>query len=430
MAAPPSPPGPDAPAKAAAPPSTSSAPAEAGTVSWHLQVVELGTSAGSDQSLTVYTPFFVVPDAAVIPTPAPVAEPPPVLTDAQIRSVVTIKGDEAEGTGFLVQTPDGPFVATHFHLLAANPHLQVLTSTGATITTSSIKGAVDRDLVMLAVQDDHYSYLPLADADSSPAAGDVVIIPDLDALAPASTTIATPSKSTSPSPPPPPPAPPTGKVAKIVGISPDRIDFDHSLGASDAGSPLIQVKSQKVLGILTSVKRIDLTDSVVKAWPATPGTGSAGSYGLPFNGVPKWENYDPAKLLAETQFLAAFHRTTRLLDSYLNGRHHRHFDIGNSLAPDNNYFLASPQLRKSQDAYRQFGFGADRSQMNEAARELLADLETFADTDIATLQDTSGFYVFDQASAREELAYRQALKKQLDNLANNLGLINVIAHSH
>ena len=65
----------------------------------------------------------------------------------------------------------------------------------------------------------------------------------------------------------------------------------------------------------------------------------------------------------------------------------------------------------------------------EAAKELLFDLEGVADTDVSTLQEMNKLYAFDQIWAQEELAYRKALKKELDDLSNNIVRLDNIARS-
>jgi hypothetical protein len=393
-----------------APPSPAAEPVE---LSWHLQVVQLGNSVASDQSLTVYSPFFVMPDAAVVPAPAPLVVPDPVLTDAQIKSVVLIKGDRAHGTGFFVQTPDGNFLAAPFNLIAANPNLQITTGAGAAVTTLSVKGAVDRPLVLFAVKDDGYSYLPMTVSHAGPAAiGDALIVPEIPAPNgnPVTTLV--------------------GKVGKVVAAAPERIDLDNPMGRNDAGSPIIEVKSGIVVAMLADVKKVTFSDSVAKAWPANPAPGSQGIipyFGLPLGGVTQWETYDNAKLLAETQLLARFHDTTRSLDSYVNGKHQHEANNG---PPDNNYFNTNAKLHHSQQSYAQLAAGADRDQRYEAARELLVDLQAVADTDVLLLQDTSSFYMPDQNWAKEELAYRAAIKQQLADLGNNIPRLDIIARSH
>ena len=87
-------------------------------------------------------------------------------------------------------------------------------------------------------------------------------------------------------------------------------------------------------------------------------------------------------------------------------------------------------MRAANDTYRQLAAGADRNQRLEAAQELLFDLEGVADTDVSALQEMTNLYAYDQAWAREEMAYRKALKGELDDLSNNIVRLDVIARSH
>jgi hypothetical protein len=390
----------------------SSSPSPESTMSWHLQVMELGPSVASDQALTVYTPFFMVPDSAVTPVATPPDLPPPVLTNDQINAVVTIKGDNAAGTGFLMRSPDGTCsVVTHLHLLAANPNVKIFTNSGKQIIPLSLKGAVDRDLALFAIKDDHFSYLLLAtDAANSVEAGDELIIPDIgqqtDVL--------------------------LGKPGKVIGVGPERIDFDNAMGPGSSGAPVIHVKSGTVLALVTAEKKVDVSNILAMAWPANPAPGSAGIipyFGLRLSGVQGWETYDGARFLAETLFLKQFHQDTRCLDSYLNGRrrHRAQNDSDDDGPPDNQYFLNNLKLREANDTYKQLATGADQNQRLEAAQELLFDLEGVADTDVSTLQEMNNLYAFDQIWAQEELAYRKALKKELDDLSNNLARLDNIA---
>jgi len=392
---------------------SSSPPPPEPVVSWHLQVVQLGTSVASDQALTVYTPFFMVPDAAVAPVAPPPNLPPPVLTNEQVRAVVTIKGNNAQGSGFLMRSPDGACsIVTHLHLLAANPNVKIFTSSGAPITTLALKGAVDRDLALFTIQDDHYSYLPApTDAANSIEAGDPVIIPDIgeqtDVL--------------------------LGKPGRVIGVGPERIDFDNAMGPGSGGAPVIHVKSGKVLALVTAGKRVDVSDVLAQAWPANPAPGSARItpyFGLRLGGVQGWETYDWSRFLAETLFLKQFHHDTRCLDSYLNGRRHwARSDGADNGPPDNRYFLDNVKLRKATDTYKQLANEADRNQRLDADRELLFDLEDVADTGMSTLQGMNNLYAFDRIWAQEEMAYRKALKQELDDLSNNIVRLDNIARS-
>jgi len=215
-----------------------------------------------------------------------------------------------------------------------------------------------------------------------------------------------------------------GVAGKVSGMGPERVDFDNILGPGCSGAPVIQVKTGNVLALVTSVKPIDLSGELAQAWPANPPPGSARIipyFGLSLTGVSGWEKYDTSRFLSETLFLKQFHETTRSLDSFLNGRRRRsRIGAENDGPPDTRYFLNNVKLHKASDSYKQLAGGADESQRLEATRELLVDLQSVADSDRATLQGMTNLYTYDQNWAREELTYRKALKKELDDLSNNL----------
>jgi len=391
---------------------SSSPPTQNPAASWHLQIVELGKSVASDQALTVYTPYFIVPDSAVTTVAPPPELSPPVLTNEQMQAMVMIKGDNAQGAGFLIRSPDGTFVVTHLRLLAANPNVKIFTNSGAPITTLSLKGAADRDLAMFTIKDDHYSYLTLpTDAANSVEAGDQIIIPDIgnqtDVL--------------------------SGKPGRVIGMGPERIDFNIGMGPGSSGAPVIHVKSGKVPALVSAEKQVDVSDNLAKAWPPNPVPGLARIFpyfGLRLTGIQGWETYDQPRFLSETLFLKQIHRDTRCLDSYLNGRRRwsRSGSEGNG-PPDNQYFLNNIKIREANDTYKQFANGADESQRHSAAKELLFDLEGIADTGTSTLQEMGNLYSFDRVWAQEEMAYRKALKQELDDLSNNLVRLENIARS-
>ena len=386
-----------------------SAPSAADSgVSWHLQVVQLEKNVTSDQALTVYTPYFIVPDSAITPVAPLPKPPPPVLTADQTHAVVRIQGDNAEGTGFLMRSPEGTFVATHLHLLAANPNIKIFTTSGVPITILSLKGATDRDLALFTIQDNHFSYLPLpANSATSFQVGDELIIPEI-------------GQETEVLP---------GVPGKVISASPLRLDFDNVIHPGHTGAPVIHVKSGAVLAMVTDEKPDDLSDTIAKAWAGNPAPGSAGIipfFGLRLTDVPGWETYDLNRFLAETLFLKQFHEDTRCLDSYLNGKRHSSPDEDTPPVRDNQYFLNNDKIRQANETYHQFASDGDQNQRLDATRELLFDLQGIADTGVSTLQSMS-LYAYDQTWAKEELAYRKALRAELDDLGNNIHRLDNIA---
>jgi hypothetical protein len=264
---------------------------------------------------------------------------------------------------------------------------------------------------MIAVQDDHFDCLPLPGKDDNATGpGDAVLIPAVgqsDALG--------------------------GIPGKIVDFSAEQIDFDNAVRASSAGAPIIRVKSGAALGIVTAAKKVDLSDGIAKAWTENPAPGSAAIipyYGVSLKDVAGWEPLDLGRFDDESGFLQAFHDATRCLDSYLNGRRRRpsspQFPGG---PPDNQYYTKNAQIQAAADTYRKFSTGADQSQGLDATRELLSDLQAVADTNVDQLQSLNPAYAFDRQRVQEELAYRKAIKSELDGLSDNIPRLDLIART-
>lgn len=385
--------------------------------SWHVQVVQLAQTVASTDSLTVYTPYFTVPDSAITAPGAPPPPPPPVLTPDQVNSLVTIKGDSVQGSGFLLRATDGVYVVAHLRLLANNPNLQITTISGAPVKILSMKAASDRNLVLIAVQDDHFKCLgTLTDKDTPAALGDYVIIPTLGQT---DQTAA--------------------KVGKIINMGPERFDCDASIDLANNSAPVIAVATGKVLGIVTAEKGIDLTETTAKAWAENPVPGLANIvpyFALSVDNVPGWEPLDLTSFNQEGQVLKDFHNTTRCLDSYLNGtRRPRDAPAAapNS-PPDSRTYKSNPQIVSASDNFRKQANPtepgeAPDGQTADAARELLDDLQTIAKTNVDQLQSMTPRYAINLRRLHEELAYRAAIQAELSTFGDNIARLSYIAQN-
>ncbi|MCE0497917.1 MAG: serine protease [Methylacidiphilales bacterium] len=347
---------------------------------------------------------------APAPPPTPPASPAPAsggkMTDDQARAVVLIVGDNAEGTGFLVKTADGPVVVTNIHVIANNPHLKVTTNSGAQVTLLSAKGASDRDLAMLAIQDANFNYLDLSTTISQTVQpGDEVI---------------TPGNSQG------------GEVmlntaGKVLGIGPERIEFDNPIYHGNSGGPIFHTKSGKVLGVVTEAIKVVNSDDLDKASFASRNSAISGSmryFGLRLDTVPSWIPIDMKRLQTESLFLDQFHKQSLCLDSFLNTPANNNNQGGNASSSDSDpnadIYKTDDKIMKANDNYNQQTSGADTAQDIQAARSLVFDLQGIADTDVDQIKNMNNFYTFDQERAQEEYAYRRALKDELDSISNNV----------
>jgi S1-C subfamily serine protease len=340
--------------------------------------------------------------AAGLPPSAP-SVPTKATADQMSQAVVVIKGDNAEGTGFLVKTAEGPAVVTNLHVLANNPHLKILTSSGVTIVTTGMKGASDRDLAMLPIQDGPYSYLPMAtDVSRTAQAGDEVI---------------TPGNSQG------------GNVVlntkgAMLAMGPDRVEFNNPIYHGNSGGPVFHTKSGTVIGVVTEAMKVDVSNDLDKTSFASRNSAIASSiryFGLRLDTVPKWEPYDPRQYQNETAFLDEFEKQSQRLDSYLNSKQN-----GNSpqTGSDNaQLYETDDKIMGASRAFHEQLNGTDTGAQIEALRQLGFTLDGIADKNVVTLQNTNNFYSFDQLRARDELAYRKALKVEIQKFASDVNHI-------
>ena len=387
---PPPPPPPPPPATTTdgdqAPPTTAFGTTTLVDTKWSVQVVALPPGADLSPS-----------DATnAVTTPAPPPAPAEKMTDDQARAVVLVSGDNAQGTGFLIKTPSGPAVVTNIHLIANNPNLKVTTNSGAIINVISTSAASDRDLALLAIQDDHYSYLDVStDISHTVEVGDTVI---------------TPGNSQG------------GEVmlnttGKILAIGPEQIEFDNPIYHGNSGGPVFHLKSGKVLGVVTEANKPVNSDDLQRTPFANRNSSGLHFFGLRLDTVSEWMPLDATRLQVENTFLDQFHETNRRLDAYLNPQ-----VDGDGYVIDrgvSTIYRADEDIMKANDRYLQQSVGGDAAQRQEALRGLIFDLNGVIDSNMTQIQNLDNFYPFNHQRAKDELDYRNALKTELDAISTD-----------
>jgi len=393
--------------------------------SWAITVVEVGTGtvANGQKSPIDYIPPQLPPappantiaSTAAPSSPAPPSVPaaatppanpaPASSIDDLAHAVVVIKGDVAEGTGFLVHTAEGPAVVTNLHVISANPNIRILTTTGEQIKTLSLKGASDRDLAMFMIQDNHYTYLDLAtDIRDTVQTGDEVITPGNSEGG----EVVLDTKGT------------------VLGIGPERVEFSNPIYHGNSGGPVFHTKSGKVLAVVTQAMKVDISNAVDKASHDNKNSAISGAmryFGLRVDTVPKWEPYEWSRFLNETTFLKEFHDQSRCLDSFMNGAGYEKAHVVSTDEfghPDSHYYLKNDKIQTASDTYHKLTVDTDKSQQLDAVRELIMDLEGLADADMPAIQNPANFYSFDALRAEYEIKYRKALRAEIDNIGGKV----------
>jgi hypothetical protein len=267
----------------------------------------------------------------------------------------------------------------------------------------SMKGASDRDLAMLAIEDGNYNYLQMA--------------PDISAIVQPGDEVITPGNSEG------------GEVmlnttGKILGIGPERIEFDNPIYHGNSGGPVFHVKSGTVLGVVTEAIKVDVSDDIDKASFANRNSAISGSmryFGLRLDTVSAWVPIDSRSFQIETAFLDQFHEQSRRLDAYLNPPNKD--QSGNSNGggeADSKIYLSDEKIMRANDRFEQQASGSDTAERIEYLREFLLELEQIADTNVDQIQNANNFYSFDRERAQDELKYRNALKAELNSIGDNI----------
>jgi hypothetical protein len=144
--------------------------------------------------------------------------------------------------------------------------------------------------------------------------------------------------------------------------------------------------------------------------------GASSAFALRFDNVPGWETYLWERFQNQTMFLDNFQLATRSLDSYLNGDD----EEGSKL------WQGAAKLKSANASFLQDTADGDPAERTEALHALLFELGVAADSDMDQIAQPANFYSYEAQRARDEMAYRQALRKQLDGYSNDAGRFNSV----
>ena len=133
-----------------------------------------------------------------------------------------------------------------------------------------------------------------------------------------------------------------------------------------------------------------------------------------------WQNFTWQRFENETQFLRQFHERSMCLDSYLNTGINDTSDWGT-------YYAKDDKIKETNEAIATMDEGSDSGARIDTARNLVFSLGGIADSDMEQIQQPSNFYSFDATRARDEIAYRQWLKREIDQMGDNVERLGGLA---
>ncbi len=178
-------------------------------------------------------------------------------------SLIFVSGTVGAGSGFIGQLRGTTFLFTNAHVAAGVKGADFKTLEGTQVQLGTPAIAVGHDIFLTTLAPGKPAIEIMIGVDQNAAVGDgVVVLGNAEGGGVINTII-----------------------GKIVGIGPDRVEVDAPFQPGNSGSPIIHLKSGKVIGVATylTIKKYDAATKRVLANPVVR------RFGYRLDSVKKWE---------------------------------------------------------------------------------------------------------------------------------------------
>ena len=271
----------------------------------------------------------------------------PQLTRRFSNSLVFVEGKAGAGSGFVCDIGGKKFAVTNQHVVAGNSGAKFTLLDRSPIEVGQAAAAVGHDIVTFALLSDTKAMEMMTEVEKNAAIGD-----DVSVLGNSNGDRVI--------------APVAGK---LLGIGPDRVEVSAEFVTGNSGSPIVHIKSGKVIAIAAyaTVRRIDSVTGRPKDPPEVK------RFGFRIDSVKQWQPVAWPKYSAEFQALEKIEARTDELLKLL--RTHR-FDAAS---------YTDPAIRGPLERYAIAGknTGLIKTDPLSAAKDLANSLRNACDTDIA-----------------------------------------------
>ncbi len=295
------------------------------------------------------------------------------------EGLIFVEGKTGQGSGFIVEQKGQKYLFTNAHVMAGvrGPNFNLLDRTP--VRVGSAQAAVGHDIVALSVLSGGKALPSVESVDQEASIGDpVVVLGNAEGA---------------------------GVVnllqGSIVGIGPNLIEVDAPFVPGNSGSPIIHLRTGKVLGIATymTVRRVGAREERVRR------------FGYRLDSVQQWQNVSWARFYAEADTVDKIEKTTAEFVSLLE-------DISKNGRPTRAY--SSPSIRSAVEGFtNSLKLGVGRSDAASYADRLLSSLRAASIRDLREAQTFVGYDFFKrrletEALERDEITkvFDQASKRQ------------------
>ena len=285
------------------------------------------------------------------------------------NSLVFVEGTSSKGSGFVCEIGGKKFVITNQHVVAGNPGAKFTLLDQSPVQTGQAAAAVGHDIMTFALFSDTKALEMMTDVEKNAAIGDDVAVlgnSNGDRVI----------------------KPITGK---LVGIGPDRVEVSAEFVPGNSGSPIIHLKSGKVLGVATyaKIRKIDSLTGKLKDPPEVK------RFGYRLDRVKQWQPVNWPAYNAEFHALEKIEaRTNDLMKLVFSSQL-------------NSIDYSDPAIRSPLERYANAakGLGLIKTDRLSAWKDLTATLRTACNTDITQAQAMVSYDYF-----RQQLGEQQKLR--------------------
>ena len=321
------------------------------------------------------------------PAPAPEVQSKAAdLVSTYQGSLIIVEGKEGSGSGFIANFGKSKFLFTNIHVVTGVGASTFKALDGTALTATSLSAAGDRDVFCVGVNQTAATLDLMQDVEKEAHPGDdVVVLGNADGAGVVNTIL-----------------------GKLVAVNADTIEVNAPFIPGNSGSPIIHLKTGKVIGIATFHKIVNfgaVEDSKGKVKPIIR------RYGYRLDNIKGWQAVEWRSFSAQAAEMEDVEGVTDGLKELLLGFEHS----GTSL--DSNG-IDNPVVAKCIDQWRDHRINGSAAMAN---RDFLASVKVLCQTDINTARLHIG-YAFFQHKLADQIKERGELLEELEKDLTKLGM--------
>ena len=352
----------------------------------------MGTAWFSEISLVELGPDLAAAHPPSVPVPAPVSKPPAEspgdlatlgnLVRSNHGSLVFVSGANGAGSGFIAGIGGANYLITNAHVAAAVKGAAFKSLDGSQIQAGAPSVAVDHDIFRMALPPGGKPFELMEHVDANAAIGDDIVVLGNAEGAGVINTI----------------------KGRIVGIGPNLIEVDATFVPGNSGSPIVHLKTGKVIGVATYalIRKYEATTKEPVKEPVIR------RFGYRIDSVTSWQPVNSSAFAGQAAAMESIEKLTVDLGKLLSDIASNH-----KITPGlhNNPAIKLPIDLWAADRGRKLS-PSDKAMSEE---NFVSRLKSACQTDLTTVRPQLTYDYF-QRKLADEQRYRDDISSVLDKL--------------